>query len=62
MNHSVKKTIQKHQEHNISAQSIFADEVSTLFKTIEDMGNTFMEEIDGLLVLDSLDIAYQAII
>lgn len=52
----------KHHEHTVSSQAVFAKQVDTLVRVIEDMGNPFMKESDDLLVLDSRDIADPAIV
>ena len=52
----------KHHEHTASTQVKFATEVGALGQVLEDMGNPFMEESEGHLVLDSRDVADPAIV
>ena len=58
------RTNLKLHEHTASAQVKFATEVGALVQVhvLEDMGNSFMEESEYLLVLDSRDVADPAIV
>lgn len=46
----------KHHEDTRSLQSLFYRDVVSLTRTIEEMGNPFMEETDNLLALDTKEI------
>lgn len=46
----------KHHEDTRSLQSLFYRDVASLTRTIQEMGNPFMEETDDLLVLDTKEI------
>ena len=46
----------KHHEDTRSLQSLFYRDVTALTRTIEEMGNPFMEETEALLVLDTKEI------
>ena len=46
----------KHHEDTRSLQSLFYRDVVSLTRTIEEMGNPFMEETDDLLALDTKQI------
>ena len=46
----------KHHEDTRSLQSLFYRDVTALTRTIEEMGNPFMEETEDLLVLDTKEI------
>ena len=46
----------KHHEDTRSLQSLFYRDVASLTRTIEEMGNPFMEETDDLLALDTKQI------
>ena len=48
--------IAKHHEDTRSLQSLFYRDVASLTRTIEEMGNPFMEETDDLLALDTKQI------
>lgn len=45
-----------HHEQMTGVQATFQKQVKTLYTTIEDMGNPFLEESEDLLVLDTRDI------
>ena len=47
---------EKHHEDTKSLQSLFYRDVVSLTRTIEEMGNPFMEETDDLLALDTKQI------
>ena len=46
----------KHHEDTKSLQSLFYRDVTALTRTVEEMGNPFMEESEDLLVLDTKEI------
>ena len=46
----------KHHKDTRSLQSLFYRDVTALTRTIEEMGNPFMEETEDLLVLDTKEI------
>ena len=46
----------KHHEDTRGLQSLFYGDVVSLTRTIEEMGNPFMEETDDLLALDTKQI------
>ena len=46
----------KHHEDTRRLQSLFYRDVVSLTRTIEEMGNPFMEETDDLLALDTKQI------
>ena len=51
----------RHHEHTMAVQVTFASEVQALVEVTEDLGNPFMEVSGVLLVLDTRDIADQAV-
>ncbi len=46
----------KHHEDTRSLQSLFYRDVTALTRATEEMGNSFMEETEDLLVLDTKEI------
>ena len=57
-----KKTDSRHHEQTKHAQMTFGRDITSLTDVIEDMGNSFAENSNDLLVLDSRDLADPAVI
>ena len=52
----------RHHEQTPSVQTTFANHVTSLVSTMEDMGNPFLEDSDDLLVLDTKAIMDAAVV